>query len=409
MSSDAGKPWSNWLGCSIRRAIVPEVIENTAATSQAPIVAPPALKSFHTSLPGYQPTSVVSMPDLAAELGVGHVLLKDETSRLGLPSFKIAGASWAVAAGIQHHLAMEALPGSLDLPQLRQAVLRTGIILAAATDGNHGRAIAHMAALLDLPCRIFVPDDLAEDRIAAIISEGATVERVKADYDTTVARAASWAAENPDVIYIQDTAWEGYEYLPQQVVLGYDTILRELDEELAARELGAPDLLLAQMGVGSFASAVIAHYGSGAGRPRFVGVEPESAACVAESVRTGTLTTVPGPHPSIMAGLNCGSTSELAWPILQAGLNACVTISDDQAREGMRYLAGQEVAAGECSGGAIGGIRTLLQGDDASLWREHLGLTPLSVVILFATEGVTEPSSYASIVGDEVAGRLIAR
>ena len=373
---------------------MPRVVANQSAVSQPATHPPEALLAFHRSLPGYAPTPLVPLDSLAAELGVEKVWLKDETQRIGLPSFKIMGASWAVAAAIARHLTLD----SLDLGSLRASLPGSGVQLCAATDGNHGRAVARMARLLGVPCRIFVPAGLAEDRIASIASEGAEVVRGTHTYDPTVMEAADWAA-SAGALLIQDTSWPGYEEIPGQIVLGYDTILREVDDELRLRGFGTPTLVMAQAGVGSFASAVVAHYGSGDDRPQFVSIEPDSADCVAASIQEGLPTEAAGNLDSIMAGLNCGVVSELAWPILRDGLGAAVTIDDDGAREGMRELAQAGVSAGECSGAAVGGLRLLLS--DAR-WRERLGITSESCVLVFATEGVTEPSTYTSIVGGEL-------
>ena len=373
---------------------MPRVVANQSAVSQPATHPPEALLAFHRSLPGYAPTPLVPLDALAAELGVEKVWLKDETQRIGLPSFKIMGASWAVAAAIARHLTLD----SLDLGSLRASLSGSGVQLCAATDGNHGRAVARMARLLGVPCRIFVPAGLAEDRIASIASERAEVVRGTHTYDPTVMEAADWAASERALL-IQDTSWSGYEEVPRQIVLGYDTILREVDDELRLRGFGTPTLVMAQAGVGSFASAVVAHYGSGDDRPQFVSIEPDSADCVAASIQEGLPTEAAGHLDSIMAGLNCGVVSELAWPILRDGLGAAVTIDDDGAREGMRELAQAGVSAGECSGAAVGGLRLLLS--DAR-WRERLGITSESCVLVFATEGVTEPSTYTSIVGGEL-------
>lgn len=373
---------------------MPRVVANQSAVSQPATHPPEALLAFHRSLPGYAPTPLVPLDSLAAELGVEKVWLKDETQRIGLPSFKIMGASWAVAAAIARHLTLD----SLDLGSLRASLSGSGVQLCAATDGNHGRAVARMARLLGVPCRIFVPAGLAEDRIASIASEGAEVVRGTHTYDPTVMEAADWAASERALL-IQDTSWSGYEEVPRQIVLGYDTILREVDDELRLRGFGTPTLVMAQAGVGSFASAVVAHYGSGDDRPQFVSIEPDSADCVAASIQEGLPTEAAGHLDSIMAGLNCGVVSELAWPILRDGLGAAVTIDDDGAREGMRELAQAGVSAGECSGAAVGGLRLLLS--DAR-WRERLGITSESCVLVFATEGVTEPSTYTSIVEGEL-------
>src|SRR5581483_6862778 len=158
-----------------------------------------------------------------------------------------------------------------------------------ATDGNHGRAVAHMAALLDLDAAIYVPDNTVSARIEAIESEGATVTVVEGGYDDAIARAAQDASER--CLVISDTSWEGYEEVPAWVIEGYGTVFSEIEEQLAER--AAPDMVAVPIGVGALAAAVVGHYWSASGsprpRPRIVGVEPTSAACVLESVAAGEI------------------------------------------------------------------------------------------------------------------------
>ena len=192
-------------------------------------------RSFHRSLPGYAPTPLVSVPALAAELGVGRVLVKDESSRLGLPAFKVLGASWAC-----HRVLAE----------------RPGAMLVTATDGNHGRAVARMAAHFGVEATVFVPELMLPNAAARIADEGATVVWVDGDYDAAVHAAAAFAAERPGRALVQDTAWDGYERVPAWIVEGYQTLLAEIDDQLGA----APDLVAVPVGVGSLAEAVVRHY-----------------------------------------------------------------------------------------------------------------------------------------------------
>ncbi len=355
--------------------------------------------AFHEMLPGYGPTPLVATPTLAQRLGVGQIWVKDESERLGLPAFKILGASWAVYRALAARLG-DVISGWDTLDALRARLVPLGpLTLVAATDGNHGRAVARMARLLDYDAHILVPAGMARARIEGIEREGATVAVVDGTYDDAVAQSATLAS--PTHLVISDTSWPGYEEVPRWVIAGYSTILWEIDDELAQHGTDTPDLVLVQMGVGAFASAVVRHYRRPdvVVPPRIVGVEPDTAACVLASLRAGTLTEVPGPHPSIMAGLNCGLPSLIAWPALRDGLDATVAIPDDDARDAMRDLAATGIVAGETGAAGLGGLVALLSGPGADERRARLGITTATRVLLFSTEGATDPVAYAAIMG----------
>src|SRR3954447_22714717 len=213
---------------------------------------------FHRRLPGYAPTPLIEAPAIAAALGVGHLWVKDESRRCGLPSFKILGASYAVYRALVERVGT-AEPAWEDWDTFRRwvAPLRP-LTLAAATDGNHGRAVAHMARILDFEAHISVPAGTAQARIDAIQSEGARVTVVDGTYDDAVLRSAAEAG--PRCLVISDTSWPGYEAIPRQVIAGYSTIFAEVDATLAASGTAGPDLVAVQMGVGALAAAVVGHY-----------------------------------------------------------------------------------------------------------------------------------------------------
>lgn len=355
----------------------------------------PCLLAFHQRLPGYAPTPLVRAPHLAAALGVQDAWVKNEVDRLGLPAYKILGASWAV------YRELETLYGPFSpwtmLDELAaQLAPHQPLTLVTATDGNHGRAVARTARWLGLAAHILVPDDMVPARIQAIEAEGARVDVIHGTYDEAVAAAAQLADEQH--LVISDTAWDGYERVPGWVVEGYGTIFQEIDQQLAEQGAQQPDVVAAQMGVGSLAMAVVQHYRAPGRTAQVVGVEPLRAACVLQSLQAGALTEVPGPHASIMAGLNCGNTSPLAWPYLQGGLSASLAISDAQAEEAMRLLAQDGVVSGESGAAGAGGLLALVSGEDASAARTRLGLTPASTVLVISTEGATDPEAYARIV-----------
>lgn len=338
---------------------------------------------FHQLLPHYVPTPLRELDKLAHELGIGKLLLKDESDRIGLPSFKILGASWAIYRVLSQRLNQEFETFEDFKNALKNQLPLT---LVAATDGNHGRAVAYMARLLGLQSIIFVPDDMSEARRSAILGEGAQMIVVNGSYDDAVELSAQRADERH--LVISDTAWEGYEEIPRWVIEGYSTIFAEID---APHEV---DIVFVQMGVGALASAVINYYRRhDLQKPMIIGVEPESAACVLESLRAGRSVTVPGPHPSIMAGLNCGVPSSIALPLLLQGMDAVISVPDERAREAMRLLARHGVVAGETGAAGLAGLYELLQHPEP-----QIKINSNSVVLVISTEGATDLDSYHIIV-----------
>ncbi|MEV0597855.1 diaminopropionate ammonia-lyase [Streptomyces sp. NPDC050315] len=336
--------------------------------------APTEVRDFHFSLPEYAPTPLTELPSLATEWGVGRVFVKDESCRLGLPAFKALGASWAV----HRMLAERAASGTEHGP----------ITLVTATDGNHGRAVARMAHRLGQDAHVFVPQGVHPLAVAAIVAEEAKVTEVAGPYDEAV-RLAAEAAAAPDAVLVQDTAWPGYEQIPGWIVEGYSTLCAEIDEQLAAAGVGAgPDLVGVPVGVGSLAQAVVTHYRSRpSGRaPALLSVEPETAACVVESLTRGEPVSVTTGETA-MAGLNCGTPSSIAWPYLHGGLDAAVAISDADSAQAAARLAALGVSSGPCGAASLAGLHAALTGAGADERRTALGLGPASVVVLLSTEG----------------------
>jgi diaminopropionate ammonia-lyase len=360
----------------------------------------PEVQAFHRRLPGYAPTPVHDMAALAQAAGVARVLIKDESRRMGLPAFKILGASWATYRVLCDRLAAAGVEGDPlwdTLPDLAAMVARQlgSLRLVAATDGNHGRAVARMASLLGLSATILVPDGTAPARIEGIAAEGAEVTVVPGTYDDAVAESAALAGDGD--LVISDTSWPGYEDPPRRVIEGYATIFAELDDQLGALGAPPPDLVMVPLGVGALGAAAASSLRAGlepGEGPMLVGVEPDSAACVAAAVEAGHVVEVPGPHRSIMAGLNCGLASMLALPTVAAGFDAFVTIDDDRCRDAIRSLAAAGLDVGETGAAALGGLMALRAEHAAALT-----VPDEATVLLLATEGVTDPVNFERIVG----------
>jgi diaminopropionate ammonia-lyase len=333
------------------------------------VPVPAEVQAFHAGLPGYAPTPLTEVPALAAELGVGRVLVKDESARIGLPAFKVLGASWAVHQVLSRGPAGDALT------------------LVTATDGNHGRAVARMARLFGERAHVFVPVGVHPTAVVAIAAEGAQVTEIAGTYDEAV-RLAAEAARKPGTTLVQDAGWPGYEQVPGWVVEGYSTLFAEVDVQLSDAGVAEPALVVIPAGVGSLAQAGITHYRSrpDSGTTALLTVEPGTAACVLASLVGGELGTI-STSETIMAGLNCGTPSMLAWPYLRDGLDAAVAVADADSATAARDLAGYGIPAGPCGGASLAGARAMLTGDGAEARRTALAVGAGATVVLLSTEG----------------------
>ncbi len=347
---------------------------------------------LHRRLPQYQATRLLSAPRLAERHGVGELLIKCEMSRLGLMSFKILGASWASYQAVAGHIGREPGPWSTVAELAASLEGLRPFALAAATDGNHGKAVAHMARLLGFEARIFVPEGTAPARIEAISDEGASVTVVAGDYEDAVARSAEEAG--PRCLVISDTSWPGYERVPRWVIEGYSTMFWEVDDRLQATGRRAPDVVVVPVGVGALAAATVNHWSRHEVAPTIVGVEPLGANCVMASALAGQMVTVPGPHRSVMAGLNCGRPSAVAWPLVSAGLRTLVAVDDERARRAVRDLAAIGVEAGETGAAALAGLSALQARGGA--------VAADATVLVLCTEGPTDPAEWRRTLGVEL-------
>ncbi len=370
-------------------------------------------RPFHRLFATYRTTPLHDLPKLAASLGLGRLLAKDESARMGLPAYKFLGASWAIYRTLLQRLPLNAAAiDSLDALRAQIAPHRRNITLVAATDGNHGRAVAHVARQLGLAAHIFVPRNMTPARRDAIRSEGAALTVVDGSYDDAVAHTAELDGtpdEAPDEALgshtrwtISDTAWTGYTQIPAWIIEGYATIFQEVDEQLAARGQPQPDLVVVPIGVGALATAVVSHY-RGPKRDlecdnvtRIVGVEPLTADCMKRAVQAGKPVHVPGPHDSALSGLNCGLASPLALPFAQQGIDLFVALDDEAVYSAMRDLAGAGVVAGECGAAGLAALRLALA--DAGQ-RDFLNAGPETSALVLITEADTDPENYERVVG----------
>jgi len=344
---------------------------------------------FHRSLPGYEPSAVAEAPRTAEQLGLARLHVKLEVERFGLPSFKILGASWAVCRALSARAGLDAPAATFG--ELRTLAAGAGeLTLVTATDGNHGRAVAHMARLLGLRARILVPAGTAAARIDAIAGEGADVEVVDGSYDDAVVLCA--AAAGARTLVISDTSWPGYETVPAWVADGYATIFEELAEQLPR----VPELVAVQIGVGALASAAVRALA--APERVLVGVEPDDAACALAAVRAGAAVRVPGPHRSLMVGLSCGLVSQIALPDMARGFRAFCAIDDRAVEAAVRMLLADGLECGETGASGVAGLVALRERWPGDAW-ERLGLGARPEALAICTEAPTDPASFARITG----------
>jgi diaminopropionate ammonia-lyase len=336
---------------------------------------------------GYAPTPLVDLPEVAAQAGVGTVRIKDESGRFGLGSFKALGGAYAVDLLLRMERSRRGLAPD-------DASAAGSLVVTCATDGNHGRAVAWGARRAGCRCVVFVHEGVSAARAEAIAAYGAEIRRVPGTYDDSV-RTASAVAEAQGWFVVSDTSWPGYTGVPADVMQGY----RLMPDEAADQWEGAPPThVFVQAGVGGVAAAVSVQARlrwPGPPLPALIVVEPDRAACLLASARAGERLAIGGALDTIMAGLACGEPSLLAWQELERAAAAFVAIPDAAALSAMRVLAGAGVVSGES--GAAGLAALLAAGADPAA-RNALGLTPASRVLLFSTEGATDPDLYDRVM-----------
>jgi diaminopropionate ammonia-lyase len=355
------------------------------------------------SWPGYTPTPLVGLPRLAERLKVASIDYKDEGGRFGLGSFKAIGGAYAVFRVLEGVVRQKTGIGAVnpnDLIAGRYAEFTRAVTVTCATDGNHGRSVAWGAQMFGCACVIYVHATVSDERVRIIEGFGARVVRAPGNYDDAVHQAARDAAENGWVV-VSDTSYPGYVEIPRDVMQGYSVMVAEAVEQMQAGGR-APTHVFVQGGVGGLAAAATAQLWEALGpeAPRIVVVEPDKAACLFASARAGEPTRIHGDLDTLMAGLACGEVSVLAWKILKDGATGFMTIPDSDAVAAMRLLASGEAGATVVGGeSGVAGLAGLIAFAARADWREAIALNADSHVLLFGTEGDTDPGIYRKLVG----------
>ncbi len=362
--------------------------------------------NFHSSFDLYEETPLVHLENLAKELGVAGIFVKDESYRFGLNAFKVLGGSYAIGNYIANKLERDIseLPYSVMVSDEVKSKLGE-ITFISATDGNHGRGVAWTANQLKQKSVIYMPKGSAAERLNNIRLEGAEASITEYNYDDAVRLADKHAGERGWVL-VQDTAWEGYEDIPTWIMQGYTTMAYEAYLQL--KEI-KPTHIFVQAGVGSLAGAVQGFFADvyGEDRPITTIVEPNAAACIFKTAKAkdGKIHTVTGDMNTIMAGLACGEPTTVGWEVLKNYSDNFVSCPDYAAAQGMRVLGNPlkgdtKVISGESGAAGFGLVYEILTNHNLKWMKDELQLDENSVLLFFNSEGDTDKENYRKIVWD---------
>ena len=325
---------------------------------------------------GYSPTPLVELNKLSKELNLNKIFYKDESKRFDLKSFKALGGAYAVE---------KVTKGNKD------------IVVATATAGNHGRSVAWGAKRLGLKCKIFISEYVTDARGKVMSDLGADVIKVKGNYESSLIECIKQSTKNNWQI-IQDVAWKEYITVPKYTMAGYAVMMKEIVDQLDHNKISH---IILQAGVGGMAGAMIA----GVARylkniPITVVVEPDSAACVLESIRTGKIEKIDIIRESLMGGMSCGEVSLVPWEILKNSVKYCISLPDDDIAKTMKLLGNanfsdEKIIAGENS---TPGVISLISSCENEKIKEKMQLNKNSNILLIGCEGDTDKEMYQKLV-----------
>ena len=324
---------------------------------------------------GYTPTPLIELNKLSKELHLNKIYYKDENKRFDLKSFKALGGAYAVE---------------------KVSKGNKNIVVATATAGNHGRSVAWGAKRLDLSCKIFISEFVSDARGRAMSDLGADVIKVKGNYEKSLLECIKQSTENNWQI-VQDVAWENYVQVPKYTMAGYTVMMKEISDQIKDQKISH---IILQAGVGGMAGAMM----SGIARylnniPITIVVEPDSAACVMESIKTGKIEKIDIKRESLMGGMSCGEVSLVPWQILKNSVKHCVSLPDDDIAKTMKLLGNssfsdEKIVAGENSAPGVISLITVCEDENI---RHKLDLNEKSNVLVFGCEGDTDKEMYKKL------------
>ena len=324
----------------------------------------------------YFPTPLISLNKLSEKLKLNKIFYKDESKRFHLKSFKALGGSYAVE---------KVTKGNKE------------IVISTATAGNHGRSVAWGSKKLGLKCKIFISEHVSESRAEVMRNFGADVIRVKGNYENSLNECIKQSNQNNWQI-VQDVAWQDYKLIPKLTMAGYSVMMKEISEQINNQQISH---VILQAGVGGMAAAMVAGIARYLNHvPKIIIVEPESAACVLESIKTGKIEKISIEKESLMGGMSCGEVSLVPWQILKNSVSHCVTVSDNYISKTVKFLANckfsdEKIIGGECSTPGIVSLVGLC--NDVEI-KKKINLNEGSNVLLFGCEGDADEELYQKLL-----------
>ena len=362
--------------------------------------------AFHRSFPEYQVTPLAELKNLAAQMGVAGIYVKDESYRFGLNAFKVLGGSYAIGRYLAERMNLDS--SCLTYEKLTDGAVKKELgelTFVTATDGNHGRGVAWTASRLGQKSVVYMPKGSTAERLENIRALGAYASITDLNYDDAV-RLAKEKGEKNGWIVVQDTSWEGYEKIPGWIMEGYTTMAYEAFQQMKEK----PTHIFLQAGVGAMSGAVAGFFADVYGdkeRPAVTIVEPNKADCLFHTAKAGDgkLHSVTGDMDTIMAGLACGEPCPLGWEILRDHADHFISMPDWVAAEGMRVLGNpagsdRKVVSGESGAATMVFVAEILRKERYRHLKEELGLDENSRILCFSTEGDTDKANYRQIVWD---------
>jgi diaminopropionate ammonia-lyase len=347
---------------------------------------------------GYEVTPLLSLEEISSQINVKKIFYKDESTRFGLGSFKALGGTYGVLKFL-HDMLMQEINTNVTLEDIRSGKFKEIVsryTVSTATDGNHGRSVAFGANLFGCKCQIYIHSEVSMGRQKALEELNANVTRVNGNYDDSVNICKSESNLNNWHI-ISDTSYPGYTKYPKDIMAGYNVMSEEISNQLEKEEM--PTHIFLQGGVGSFPAAICSYFWEKyhENNIKFIVVESEHAPCLIKSAKESQMVSVAIKKETMMAGLSCGKPSLLGWNILEKGADDFVTISDQPIPLLMRLLADNNppIEAGESS---VAGLAALIEITKSPQIAEKIGLNSESIILLFGTEGATDPEIYNSII-----------
>ena len=325
---------------------------------------------------GYGSTPLLELNKLSKELNLNKIYYKDESKRFNLKSFKALGGAYAVEKIVNEN---------------------KNIIISTATAGNHGRSVAWGSKKIGVKCKIFISEFVSEFRASMMRGFGAEVIRIKGNYDDSLKECIKQSKKNNWQI-VQDVAWHDYRLIPKLTMAGYSVMMKEISDQINKNKISH---VILQAGVGGMAAAMVAGVAKYLNNvPKIIIVEPENAACVLESIKSGVIKKISIKKESLMGGMSCDEVSLVPWEILKTSVSHCVTVSDDYIANTIKCLANsnfskEKIIGGECS---TPGLVSLIGLCNDKNIRKKLNLTKDSNVLLFGCEGDADEELYQKLL-----------